>query len=565
MRKLIAFCMFLLMCCAQTLPAAEPAPRLVVLISIDQFPYYYIPRFQPYFTEGGFNRFLQHGATFSEARYTYSGTYTAPGHAALGSGNPSSINGIVQNHWWDRFALTSVYCTDDARASSIIPGEGFESLSMSPVNLTSDSLGDRLQEHYPASRVFGVALKDRAAILMAGRKATAAYWFDSGIGGFLTTTYYRGADKALLESFNRGLPEFFHQHLEWTQSSSIPDADLARITHDPEKLRKYKKNEFELGRSFPHPIHSTEALIYTPYGNQITLQFAERLIETETLGANPAVPDLLFVSLSSPDFIGHSFGPDSLEAADSVMRTDRDIAGFLDWLEQRFGDGVTVALSSDHGVQSIPEVARDLGRDAGRVEIRNPKNSAETFAQLSPGRRLVEEKIARRLGIRVSDTTSIAQAFIVRLEEPSLYLNWPRINAAHLDADRVLRAARDAVREVKGVATSFTSSELLATTVDSPAVQKMVRRSFRPDRSGDVIVILKPGYIWDYGLNAGTTHGQPIEADQHVPIMMWGHGVKPGKYTDSVAPTDLARTLGALVGVDAGGVESHVLPCVVVQ
>jgi hypothetical protein len=534
-----------------TLPLAAQPPDLIVVISVDQFRYEYLTRFAPYLSEGGFNRAIKHGANFTRALYPYAVTYTGPGRAAIGTGYVPARSGIVANTWLDRTTATPVYCAEDKRTVG----------GYSPLNLDSDSLGDRLQERSAGSKVIGVALKDRAAILMAGRKATAAYWFDPKMPGFTSSSYYR-ANRTMLAAFNASVPAVLTQHHEWTQSTFIPTADLARITHDPASLRKYKANHGSLGVEFPHPINSIDDLTYTPFGNDLVLTFAERIIDDEHLGTDDATPDLLFVGLSSQDYLGHSYGPDSLEVADSVVRTDRQLEAFFNWLDQNFSGRYTIAITADHGVQSIPEVARDMGRDAGRVAFQNPKKTATTFADLAPDRRQLEKVAAKILGLTVTDKTPIANTLVSYFEEPALYLNWARVAAAHLDSERVKRSLRDAAKQIHGIRTAFTSSELIAVNPQSSAIETAMRLSFRADRSGDVLVTLKPGYIWKYSADTGTTHGQAVDDDQHVPLLFFGRGITEGTWSDEVAPTFLAKTIGALVNVDAGGVETRVLPCV---
>lgn len=539
-----------LVLCAGLL-SAQTRPDLVVVISIDQFPYDYITRFQPYFAPDGFNRVLKNGANFTRSLYPYAVTYTGPGHAAIGTGTVPARTGIVANNWYDRQSGTVEYCVEDKRAKG-----GF-----SPLNLASDSLGDRLQERYDNSKVYGISLKDRAAILMAGRKANAAYWFDPALSGFVSSAYYR-FDKPLVDAFNGTVPALVAAHNEWRQSAYIPAADLARITHDPASLRKWKTNSRGLGVQFPHPITNVDAFTYTPFGNQLVLNFAERLIDAEGLGTDDGNPDLVFVSLSSPDYLGHSFGPDSLEVADTVVRTDRDLEKFFHALDAKFGRRWTFAITADHGVQSIPEVAKDMGRVAGRVDMHNPKKPAQTFADLPAPRRAIEMKVAKTFGVKVSDATPLANEFIVFFDEPAFYLNWPRIRQLKLDGERVKRAIRDAAKGIEGVSGAFTNSELLMTNAEASPLEVAVRLSFRADRSGDVLITLTPGYIWNYNNPpAGTTHGQPVEADQHVPLMLWGAGILAGTFDDAVAPTFLAKTLGKLLDVEAGGTETRVLPC----
>jgi hypothetical protein len=545
------FAFVFVLCAALALPvAAQQRPDLVVVISIDQFRYEYITRFVPYFGEGGFNRALRGGANFRHALYPYSTTYTGPGHAAIGTGYTPSRSGIVANTWLDRLTEMPEYCVADQRSRG-----GF-----SPLNLASDSLGDRVSERYAASKVIGIALKDRAAILMAGRKATAAYWFDSHVPGFTSSSYYRWNTSVTAE-FNKTVGHYLEEHPTWTQSDFIPVDALARITHDPPALRKYKTQHGGLGVEFPHPIRTADALTYTPFGDDLVLDFAERVIDAENLGTEDNAPDVLYLGLSSPDYLGHAFGPDSLEAADTVVRTDRQLAAFFAWLDGRFGKRFTVVVTADHGVQSIPEVAREMGKEAGRVDFRNPKSTMRTLGELVPQRRALEMATARKLGLKVSEATKLSDAFILFFEEPAVYLNWMHIRELKLDGERVKRAIRDAAKELKGVRAAFTNSELSETNTQAAGIEQALRLSFRADRSGDVLFALKPGYVWSYG-DTGTTHGEAVDDDQHVPLLLFGAGVTHGTWDDDVAPTFLARSIGALLGVEAGGPDTRVLPCI---
>ena len=273
---------------------------------------------------------------------------------------------------------------------------------------------------------------------------------------------------------------------------------------------------------------------------------------------------MLYVSLSSTDYLGHNFGPDSLEAADNVVRVDRDLAAFFQFLDKRFGNRVTVALTADHGVQSIPEVARDMGRDAGRINFRNPSNEMKTFADLAkiaPARVALEKQVAKQLGVQLTDSSEVSKGLIGFFEEPYVYINWTRAKQLKLEPERAKQIIRDAARKMRGVSGAFTNSELMMTTPPASELEALVRRGFRADRCGDVAITLKDGWIWDWS-GTGATHGQPVEADRHVPVMLWGDGVKNGSYAGSAAPTDLARSLGSLLGVDAGGSDTQVLPCI---
>lgn len=572
--------------------AAEP-PRLVVVISVDQLRFDYPERFARWFTPRGLNRFAREGATFPNARFRHGVTTTAPGHSSIGSGLTAAESGITGNKWLEReapvdlqawewyFADTTPYrprhvssaafhaegdrwwkgggspryCTYDERVT-VTAGK---TSGMSPAALSEDTLGDRIKEKYPGARVIGLALKDSAAILMAGRRADAVYWFDYRVPAFISSTYYRFNPEVF--SFNALIPGYIPATAQWTPSPYIPRDELQRATFDPPAAWPLKNTTY--GGTFPHPLPTVRALTYTPFAHQMLLDFAQHVIATEDLGMRGDAPDLLFVGISSTDYVGHHYGPDSMEVADSMARLDRALSDFLDALERRFGDRVVVALTSDHGVQPNPEIVklRDPYADAGRIDIRNPDPGAQTISELPPTRIEIERLLARRLGVTFDVSAPLSHALVYFFEETGLWLNWRRIAALRLDPERTKRAFRDVMRSIDGVAGAWTNSELLVPNPGASRTERLLRESHRSDRSGDVIVALRPGWIWHWGSNS-TTHGQPVENDLRVPLMFWGSGIKPGTYAIDASPVDLASTLGRLLGVDAGGHVSRVLPCV---
>ncbi|HYO78822.1 MAG TPA: alkaline phosphatase family protein [Thermoanaerobaculia bacterium] len=582
---------------AATVPftaSAAERPKLIVVISVDQLRFDYVDRFAPWFTSRGFQRFTRDGANFTNARFRYGVPFTGPGHAAIGTGRVPAESGITGNSWFERAAAVAPrawewyfdditpyraphiaaapfaaegeawwkgggsprYCTYDDRVT-VTAGK---TSGMSPAALAEDALGDRLKEQHPDARVIAVALKDRASILMGGRRADAAYWFDYRLPGFISSTYYRFNRDVF--SFNTLIPGYVPASAQWTPSPFIAPDELRRVTFDPPAAWPLKNNTY--GGTFPHPIANTRALTYSPFAHQMLLDFAQHVIATEQLGARNA-PDLLFVGISSTDYLGHYYGPDSMEVADSMVRLDRALADFLDALERRFGDDVVVALTADHGVQPNPEIVklRDPNADAGRIDIRTPVPHARNIADLPPTRIEIERRLARALNVPFDTKAPLAHALVYFFEEPGLWLNWPRVHTLKLDPERTRRALRDVVRALTqhGIADAWTSSELLAPNPSATPVETLMRASFRGDRSPDVLMALRPGWIWHWGSNS-TTHGQPVENDRHVPLMLWGRGIKPGTYDTEASPLDLARTLGKLAGVEAGGHTSRLLPCV---
>jgi Type I phosphodiesterase / nucleotide pyrophosphatase len=545
---------------AQPRPTSASRPDLVVVISIDQFPYNYITRFQPLFGTNGFKRFLRDGAVFVNARYPYAITFTGPGHASIGTGYPPSQSGIAGNNWW--VGDTNVYCVDDKSVEGVVadsvPAETKSAvaprLQMSPKNLLVPSLGEKLVTKDPVSRVYSVSLKDRAAILMGGHiDGYAAYWYDEQVPGWASSTYYRGVDRALLEPVDDDLSACDpRKSCKWELAGGEKQK-LAPYVRDPDRLRGAKSSLDGMGQSFPHPITTFSALTHSPFGNGLVLNFARRLIEKAALGADNH-PDILYISLSAPDYLGHRFGPDSFESADTVLETDRDLGAFFDWLQERFPNRVTVALTADHGVQPIPEVARDRGLIAGRVDLNDVPKGA-VMADL-PAARLRLEQAAHLSPAPAPDADTM---LIAHFEEPWIYLDHTRLTGEALE--RAKRNVRDESRRLEGVSGAWTDTQLREANPGHDALEEAVRLSFNAARAGDVFVTLRPGYIWNYS-TSGTTHGQPVEDDQHVPLLFWGAGIRAGTYDIATSPLDIAKTLGALLGVDAGGPESKALPCV---
>ena len=569
-----------------TAAVAADKPSLVVVISIDQFRYDYLERFAPWFSAGGFNRFLKSGATFPNTHYLHSVTFTGPGHATIGSGKAPFEHGIIANLWFDRstidekrwdwyFEDSGGYRPPNATAPDpkqplwFEQGEkgspqycvyddgvkvsGGKTTGMSPHELIGEGLGDRFKANFAGARVIGISLKDRAAILMAGRNADAAYWFDPALPGFVSDSYYHFDPK--LFAFNANVTGYIPGSRAWNPSGYIPPDDLRRVTFDPPAAWPLKNNKYN--GTFPHPIKDVKAMTYTPYASDMLADFALWTIDSESLGSQ-ATPDVLFVSFSSTDYFGHFYGPDSMEAADGVVRLDRTLDRFLSALDRRFGDRVVVALTADHGVQSTPEVAklRDPQIGTGRLDLRNPYREGQRISDLPPLRIEIERQLAARLKTDFSLDAPYSHALAYFFEEPALYINMARVHELKLDPERVKSALRDVVVKFDGVEGAWTDTDIRA-----GRAPRSVQISYLQNRTGNVVMVLKPNWIWSWGSNS-TTPGQPVENDTHVPLLFWGPPIKTGRYDTAASPEDLARTIGAVFGVDAGGADAHVLPCV---
>ncbi|MFN2385641.1 MAG: alkaline phosphatase family protein [Thermoanaerobaculia bacterium] len=564
---------FLLLAAAAAAPLdAAEKPGLIVVITVDQMRTDYLARFRPYFGRDGFNRFLERGAQFPETRHRHAVTFTGPGHASIGTGLDPRDHGIIGNRWYDVQSGHTPYCSEDARTAWV--GAETETRKIpwkpaSPVQLTEDSLGDRLKEKFPGSRVVAVGLKDRSPVLMAGRKADAAIWFEDRFGRFVTSTYY--PPRPSLLKFNERLPEFFAKRKTWELSGKIPAAALEKITFDPPELYGSKIAGPGGTPSFPHPLPTVRAVLHSPYGDDLLLEFARHVIEDFSLGRQAdGHPDLLFIGMSSTDYYGHNFGPDSKEIAEGIVRLDATLESFFRWLDARVGANRSlIFLTGDHGVQPIPQVAlakhrKATGRDdrdlAGRVDFNNGPGDAATVAQVSEPRRRLEQSLAKKYGYALRmDAPNAAESVVLLFEEPSLYLNRAALARRGIALERVKQDVRDWAKRVPGVLTAYTNTEILNGLPATAPHALPVERSFRPDRSGDVFVILKPGWMWSYGRDAGTTHGQPNDDDARVPLLAWGAGVRAGSWDARVSPLSIARTVGALLGFEAGAADAEIL------
>jgi hypothetical protein len=439
MKKRISFAAIFFASAAAVFAAEKPS--LVVVISVDQMRNDYLDRFRPWFARDGFNRFLQRGARFPEARHRHAATFTCPGHAAIGSGLDPRETGVVGNYWLDRGKGIREYCVEDRAVQWVGAPQNaapITALPASPVLLSGGFLGDRLKEKFPAARVVSLSLKDRAAVPMGGHKADAAVWFERTTWGrFVTSTYY--PPRPSLLDFNEKLPAFFASHARWDISGRIPEKDLARATFDPPELARFKGTLAGTGERFPHALPSPAAVVESPIGDQLMLDFARYAIRDFRLGRNPAnAPDLLFLGLSSLDYYGHRGGPDSREVSDGIVRLDRQLESFFQWLDSEVGSGrILLFLTADHGLTPIPEVSREKRRATrpndpelgGRVDFGNGVGSSATVREQSPDRLALEKHLAATFAYSFDPSLPNAlEGTVLRFEDPiGFYLNRPVI------------------------------------------------------------------------------------------------------------------------------------------
>ncbi len=488
--------------------AATPGPevRLVLLIAVDQFRYDYLTRFKAEYT-GGLSQLVTRGATFTQAYLDHYPTVTAVGHSTMLSGALPAVSGIIGNDWYDRSLGSSVTSVSDPDTQLV----GAAGTGSSPRRLLVSTLGDEMKNavaHLPADsapRVFGLSLKDRSAILPVGHRADGAYWFDTRTGAFVTSTYYRPDPHAWVARFNQA-------------------ALSASFAGRPWKLLDAASGP---GRVMPAEVGASlySAIYGSPYGNELLRDLAVAALEGERLGQR-GVADLLTVSFSSNDVVGHSYGPDSPEVRDMAVRTDRVIGDLLARVDALVGlDHVLVAFTTDHGVAPIPEVQQQRKQPGGRMK------SEELFGPIAAA-------LSGKYG---------TGNWILATAGTSPYLNHALAAEKGLDLAEVRRVAAAAAAAVPHVARVYTREQLLSGAVAPDLIGRRLARSHSLQRSGDLEIVLDPYWL---RASAGTTHGTPYSYDAHIPLILMGPGIKPGSYHATVALNDLAPTLATLLGVE---------------
>jgi hypothetical protein len=496
--------------------AASRPPKLIVIIVIDQFRPDYLARFRPYFVERGFNLLLS-GANFVNCRYDYAVTTTGPGHATLFTGAYPNVHGIIENDWYDRSMGRAANCVEDPDAKLVQTREGAgEQRGPSPRKLLGSTLGDelRLASDF-RSKVIAIALKNRAAVLPGGHTANAAYWYQSGTARFVSSTYYMSALPAWVAKFNEDSPAKDYCGKAWQALPETPGGDG----------RVFRRFEPQLGAPCPD-VNFMGWLDNTPFITDLELRFAREVIRNEHLGEDAAT-DLLAISLSVNDSIGHEFGPYSPEVADATLRTDRYLADFFADLDRMIGlDNVWIALSADHGVapnaRFVKEHRLGIGKFQGGI-----RNAVEKALSLAFG----SEQWTESVGV------------------PYIYLNPAALNRRQVPAEKAETEAARAAAAVPGVMAAFTRTQLLTGGAGLSPLGRKALNSFHSQRSGDVFLILEP-YAVAVGNDAETTHGTPWNYDAQVPLLLWGSAFKPGVYAVPCQPIDLVATLAAALDLN---------------
>lgn len=502
-------------------------PKLVVGLVIDQMRWDYLYRYYDRYSNDGFKRLLNLGFACENTMIPYVPTVTAAGHTCIYTGSVPSIHGIVANDWIERKNESFMYCSRDTSVKAVGTKADYWSGKMSPKNLLTNTIGDelRLATNFH-SKVIGIALKDRGGILPAGHSANAAYWFDDSTGNWISSTYYLTELPKWVQQYNSLRKQDSLMKNDW--ALLYPQLTYTQSTSDDNWYEKVLESDGK--RTFPHSYKSVigsrnfNTFRASPYGNTYTLDFAKTTIANEKLGLGTET-DMLCVSLSSTDYIGHRFGPNSLEAEDTYLRLDKDIADFLNYLDKTVGkNNYLLFLSADHGSPQLANYLKEKKYDAGTY----PNDSL--IVDLN---RVCKEKFG-------------AGGIAKKIYDYQLYLDMIKVDSLKLDRKQVKQVLVNYLKSLDRVWTAYDVEDF--STVTLPVkLKERLSNSYYFRRSGDIQLFYKAQYT-DY-TTTGLEHGAWYAYDTHIPLLFYGWNIKPGKLYRETYMTDIAPTISALLKI----------------
>jgi len=497
-------------------------PKLVVGIVIDQMRWDYLYRYNNRFGQAGFKRLLNQGFSCENTFLPYLPTYTAVGHTCVYTGSVPAVHGIIGNNWYDRSLNRNMYCSEDSTVQAI--GGGVKAGKMSPNNLLTTTITDelRLASNFK-SKVIGIALKDRGAIFPAGHSANAAYWFDDG--NWMTSNYYMEQLPGWVNDYNaKQIPA---KAMKGTWNTLYPIETYTQSTAD-NKIYEAGISGLK-GNTFPYYLDSAgkkkfEAFKFTPFAADYTFDFAKTAIDKERMGSAD-VTDFLCISISSTDYAGHAFGPNSIEIEDTYLRLDQDIESFLKYLDQKIGKGnYTVFLTADHAVAHVPGFLKENKIPAG-------------FYSDSELQKQLNEEVGKLTGFHHS---------ITKIMNYQVYLNKEGIEKAGQNIANIIDIIKKEIIKNPFIAGVYDLPQIMNETLAQPMRERMIN-GYNEKRSGDIQMLPLPGYF--SGTARGTTHGTWNAYDAHIPLLFYGWGIQQGKLNREVYMTDIAPTIAALLHI----------------
>lgn len=501
-------------------------PKLVVGIVVDQMRYDYLTRFYDRYGEGGFKRMINEGFNCKNNHYNYVPTYTGPGHASIYTGTTPKYHGVISNNWYDKVEKKSVYCAGDDSVTSV--GTESDAGQMSPHRMNTTSFADENRLFTQMrGKTIGVSIKDRGAILPAGHTANGAYWYQGGDeGNFITSTFYMNELPSWVKKFNKS--KLSEKYLKTWNTLY----DISTYIESGSDL-----NDFEGGfkgketATFPYDLKALSSenggfdiIKSTPFGNSIVADFAIAAIDGEQLGQDN-ITDVLAVSFSSTDYVGHNFGVNSKEVQDTYLRLDKDLERLLNALDAKVGNGnYTVFLTADHGAVHVPSYLKSVKIPAGYV------NSSETKERFKA---FLKEKFH-------------SDDLVENVSNNQVFLNREKIKELCLGLHDVQDAIVNEIINYNGIDKAY-SAYAMTNTSYSSGIEKLLQNGFNQKRSGDVIYVYNPATI-SYSLT-GSTHGSGLNYDTHVPLLFYGHGIDQGSTLEYTRIVDIAPTISSLLGI----------------
>jgi predicted AlkP superfamily pyrophosphatase or phosphodiesterase len=532
-------------------------PKLILQITVDQLRGDLPSRYYDRLGEGGFRYLMENGTVYQDAHHPHANTETIVGHVTLATGAVPAAHGMVGNVWLDRTSGELAYNVEDARYPILSADAGVDksteidptqrtarSDGRSPSNIMVSTFSDELTLSLGGNaKIFGVSVKDRGAISMAGHTGKA-FWFSKQLGEFITSSFYYDAYPEWVTEWNAQKLASRYANTSWELLN-----DRSTYMFGDSDDRPYETALPGFGRVFPHPFGEADNRFFTtlltisPAGDELTLDFAKALIRNEDIG-DDATTDYLAVSFSSTDYVGHVFGPSSLEGEDNILQLDRTLAELFRFVDEEVGlEETLIVLSSDHGGPEAPGYLTELGFEADYIDPDSFDRDGAIAA------------LKARFGI--------GEKLIDTYFHPYLYLNREEIRRQGLDRLEVEQAVADEVSKFDGVTLALPSSALASGKVPETPITRLILNNYNPQRSGDIYLVFDPNrFINDFdGLTVATTHGSPWRYDTFVPIMFAGKGISAKRVSRSVETVDIAPTLSLMVGakIPSGAIGSPLL------
>lgn len=512
---------------AQSTDTGKPA--LVVLVVADQFPYNFLARYRDKFQAGGLRLLMDQGAHYPSCNFKTATTQAAVGASVISTGAYPWATGVVGNTWYSRNKKGSTSATLDDSATMV----GGNGVAGSSKGMAGTTVGDQMKlATNGRSKVFAVGVDQSSSLLLAGRLANNAFWLDNKTGSMVSSSKFGSTLTGWVKAFNdQRYPE---KSLGKPWQRLLPENQYAASTKDDYPYERMLPGD---GKVFPHVVQAGsqsagqdyyEPFAMTPFANQLVLDFAKEAVDKEFLGQHPDT-DLLIIGMNAGEKLTQYYGPYSQETQDLVLRMDQGLATLFQYINDKVGHGrATIIFTASHGSPAIPEFSKERGLDSGRID---PK----VFSSF------LDAKLDTQVG---------HEDWIEAFDPPNLYLNLDAIDRQKLRQPDVESLVGRVAHSVPGIGEVFTAWQLYTNQPPNSPFSDLVRRSYYFGRSGEVFVNPKPGFVFT-GESTGTGYGSPFAYDTQVPLLLYGAGIKPGKYGQSVAPSDIAATICAILGIES--------------